>query len=145
MGLRILVIDDDTDFVPALTAFLEECGHQVRLLSNWYEAFLVLKQFDPQVALVDLSMPGIRGEDVAASLKRWSRVHVLLHSARSPDELVKALAQSKADGIVRKGRPRELVERLAVIQGELVRQALPSDAGARERSTADASTTSVTK
>jgi CheY-like chemotaxis protein len=119
VGLRVLVVDDDLDFIKAFVGFLEDAGHTVVQVSNWYEVIPIMTAFVPDVALVDLKMPGIRGEDVARTLKRFSGVKVYIHSGASQDELAQALVKSQADGIFPKGRPREALQRLTAIESEL--------------------------
>ncbi|MEM7435339.1 MAG: sigma-54 dependent transcriptional regulator [Myxococcota bacterium] len=58
---RVLVVDDEANARSALGELLEEAGHMVRTARDGREGLLQLDQFDPDVVLTDLKMPGIDG------------------------------------------------------------------------------------
>jgi CheY-like chemotaxis protein len=114
MGRRVLIIDDDMKVVvPMIKGSLEAKGHVVAATSEWVEVMPLLKSFNPDVVLVDLRMPGISGEAVAGTIKRFNKTTVvLLHSAAPDTELVDACVRCKADGYVKKGDTGDLFRRL---------------------------------
>ena len=68
--LRIVVADDDRDAVLTLTAVLQHEGHEVREVYRGSEVLRVVREFDPDVALIDISMPGMTGYDVAREIRQ---------------------------------------------------------------------------
>jgi DNA-binding response OmpR family regulator len=67
--LRVLVADDDRDMVATLGAILNDEGHQVREVYRGTEVMRLLAEFDPDVALVDIGMPGMSGYEVAREVR----------------------------------------------------------------------------
>jgi CheY-like chemotaxis protein len=68
--LRILVADDERDTVTTLAAILEDEGHEVRVVYRGSEVMRLATEFDPDVALIDIGMPGMTGYDVARELRQ---------------------------------------------------------------------------
>lgn len=67
--LRFLVVDDHPDAADALAAVLELLGCPVRTCYDGFSALAVAEEFDPQVCLLDLRMPGMDGLELGARLK----------------------------------------------------------------------------
>jgi CheY-like chemotaxis protein len=67
--LRVLVADDERDQVTTLAAILQDEGHDVREVYLGAEVLRMVREFDPDVALIDISMPGMTGYDVARELR----------------------------------------------------------------------------
>lgn len=67
--LRILVVDDNRDNADMTAALVEAWGHQVALAYDGDEALRRAAEFDPQVVLTDLGLPGLDGYAVAAALR----------------------------------------------------------------------------
>lgn len=68
--LRILVADDERDQVTTLAAILEDEGHDVREVYLGAEVLRMVREFDPDVALIDIGMPGMSGYEVARELRQ---------------------------------------------------------------------------
>ena len=67
--LRILIADDERDQAMTLAAILNDEGHDVREVYRGIEALRLMANFDPDVALVDIGMPGMTGYDVAREVR----------------------------------------------------------------------------
>ena len=68
--LRVVVADDDRDAVLTLATVLEHEGHEVREVYRGSEVLRLVRDFDPDVALIDISMPGMTGYDVAREIRQ---------------------------------------------------------------------------
>ena len=68
--LRILVADDDRDHVITLAALLADEGHEVREVYRGSEIMRMVRDFDPDVALIDIGMPGMNGYDAAREIRQ---------------------------------------------------------------------------
>jgi two-component system response regulator RegA len=66
----ILVVDDDATFRARLVCAFEERGYYARGAADAEEAITSAAQDSPEVAVVDLRMPGRGGLDVVSELKR---------------------------------------------------------------------------
>jgi len=77
--LRILVCDDDRDAVASLLALLRDEGHEVRGVYSGYEVLNRVRDFGPDVLLLDIGMPQINGYEVARRLRqRYASARPLL-------------------------------------------------------------------
>jgi CheY-like chemotaxis protein len=68
--LRILVADDERDQVATLAMLLADEGHEVREVYRGSEVLRVVRDFDPDVALIDIGMPGMTGYDAAREIRQ---------------------------------------------------------------------------
>jgi signal transduction histidine kinase len=66
---RILVVDDSPDSADSLTLMLRSSGHEVYTAYDGEEALLMARQFHPDVALIDLGLPGVDGLEVCRRIR----------------------------------------------------------------------------
>jgi CheY-like chemotaxis protein len=69
-ALRVLIADDDRDTMLTLGVLLRSEGYDVRLAQSGNDAMTQALETRPDVALLDLQMPGYSGLRVAQELKR---------------------------------------------------------------------------
>ena len=68
-GLRVLVVDDNHDAVETLAMLLGLWGHDVRLAADGPSALETAAAHRPDVVLLDISLPGMSGYEVAERLR----------------------------------------------------------------------------
>jgi CheY-like chemotaxis protein len=80
MPLRIVIADDNLDLVESLADVLDHLGHKVVSATNGADALKCMESFRPDVALIDVGMPGMSGNEVAARarLQPWGQSIVLI-------------------------------------------------------------------
>jgi signal transduction histidine kinase len=66
---RVLVVEDNDDAREALGALLLTDGHDVEVAAHGSEAIERARQFGPDVALVDIGLPGMDGYELARQLR----------------------------------------------------------------------------
>jgi CheY-like chemotaxis protein len=66
---RILVVEDQPALSRVTVALLEKLGHEVRSASDGPEALLAVKEYNPEVVLLDIGLPGMDGYEVARCLR----------------------------------------------------------------------------
>jgi CheY-like chemotaxis protein len=76
---RVLIVDDNRDGAQGLAMMLDLEGHEVRTAADGLEALAVAEEFQPQVVLLDIGMPGIDGYETARRLRArpWARSTLL--------------------------------------------------------------------
>jgi CheY-like chemotaxis protein len=67
---RVLVVDDNMDACEMLRAALEHAGHLVAIAGNGPDAMTIAADFVPDVAVLDLGLPGMNGYELASHLRR---------------------------------------------------------------------------
>src|SRR6202171_3907491 len=78
----ILMVDDDPHVLRSLRAALESHGYRVRSAVSGSLALDECAAERPDVGLLDLALPGLDGVEVCRRLRSWSRVPILVLSAR---------------------------------------------------------------
>lgn len=68
--LRVLIADDERDQVATLALLLLDEGYEVREVYRGSEVLRMVSDFDPDVALIDIGMPGMTGYDVAREIRQ---------------------------------------------------------------------------
>jgi len=68
--LRIVVVDDERDTVATLCEILAEEGHDAVGACSAVEALREVRKHPPDAVLVDISMPGVSGYEVAREISR---------------------------------------------------------------------------
>jgi two-component system, chemotaxis family, response regulator PixH len=109
---EILVVDDDPDTVALVAEVLENEGYCVRRATGGQEALDRAAASPPDVAIVDLIMPEVGGEDVCSALRRdprYSETRILVLSAAEDTRMV--AASCDADSAVTKPFTTELLVR----------------------------------
>ena len=67
---RILLVDDNADFVDSLALLLQGLGHDVRVAYDGSSAVGSAREFQPDVAFLDLGLPEMSGYELADALRR---------------------------------------------------------------------------
>ena len=68
---RILIIDDTTDITDSLKVYLERIGsYEVRIAHDGAAGLAAVKEFRPDLILLDVVMPGMSGDQVAAAIEQ---------------------------------------------------------------------------
>ena len=67
---RILVIDDDCDFLESIQLILIMEGHDVFPLADSHKALSQYQEFKPDIVFLDMKMPGIDGYETFLLLKK---------------------------------------------------------------------------
>jgi CheY-like chemotaxis protein len=69
-GRSIMIVEDNADARDALRLLLELDGHTVEAAADGAEALELATARDPDIALVDIGLPGIDGYEVARRLRQ---------------------------------------------------------------------------
>jgi CheY-like chemotaxis protein len=69
MAKRILVVDDNEDAADLLRELLSCLGHDVQVANDGPTALKLAESFQPDIALLDIGMPGMNGRELAARLR----------------------------------------------------------------------------
>ena len=70
--LRVLIADDNRDTVLTTAAVLHDEGYEVKEAHNGKDAMVAIADFDPDVVVADIKMPGLSGWQLARAVRRVS-------------------------------------------------------------------------
>jgi two-component system, OmpR family, KDP operon response regulator KdpE len=123
---RVLVVDDEPQIVRALVINLRARTYEVDAAHDGAGALRLAAARHPDVVVLDLGLPDMDGVEVIRGLRGWTRVPIIVLSARhASDEKVEALDAGADDYVTKPFGMDELLARLRAA----VRRAAPSDAG----------------
>ncbi|MBE0369597.1 response regulator [Pseudoalteromonas aurantia] len=113
---RILAVDDEPFNLEILEEILEDLNFDLLTASSGPECLEIIETFDPQVILLDVSMPQMNGYDVCRAIKANPETHhivVMFVSARgSVEERMEGYAVGAEDYIVKPFGQGELKSKL---------------------------------
>ena len=126
MTTRVLVVEDEPQIVRALVINLKARQYEVDAAPDGRTALELAASRHPDVVVLDLGLPDMDGVEVIRGLRGWTRVPILVLSARhSSDEKVQALDAGADDYVTKPFGMDELLARLRAA----VRRAEPAGAG----------------
>ena len=105
MNKRILLIDDDEVETGLLCRLLNRYGFEVFVSNSSVEVFRLVKEYDPDIVILDLMMPEISGWEVCKEIRLFSNVHILIFSAVGESNLVAKALLAGADHFLPKPTP----------------------------------------
>ncbi|MFF5653986.1 response regulator [Streptomyces collinus] len=110
---RVLVVEDDPQLVRALVLNLQARHYGVDAAPDGATALRLAAARQPDVVLLDLGLPDMDGVAVIKGLRGWTRVPILVLSARQgSDEKVAALDAGADDYVTKPFSMNELLARL---------------------------------
>ncbi len=128
MAAKILVIDDDPDFLYIISHSLTQAGYEVITAASAEEGLRHAALDHPNLVLLDVNLPKVDGWEVCRRLRRMSNVPIIFLSARdSPEDVVRGLNTGGDDYVT---KPFQMAELLARIKAHLRR--VPTPVAARE-------------
>jgi CheY-like chemotaxis protein len=83
---RILLIDDDFNLLQMVKLMLERVGHQVEIAKEGEKGVVIAAQNQPDLAIIDVMMPGLSGYDVVRKLRDdqlTANIPIIILTARS--------------------------------------------------------------
>lgn len=110
---RILLIDDDEQLMRLLTIILQSEGHEIIKAHNGKKGVEAASTENPDIIVLDLSLPDIDGIDLISNIKEWSKVPVIVLSSQpTENDKIEALEHKADDYLVKPFMVTELVEKL---------------------------------
>ena len=112
--LKVLIIDDDRDFCLLLTEALEKSGNRVKCLYETKNVAKNIGDFNPDVILLDVIIPGRPGMDVLKEIKSsHPNIPIIMISVREdPKLIVAAINAGATDYVPKTVDNKELIEKV---------------------------------
>ena len=116
LSIRVLIADDDADFLDVTAYALSRAGFSVRAVSNGTAALESWRAENPDIVLVDVAMPGRSGIQVCQEIRSTSSTPVvLLGGARREADAIQGFAAGADDYVGKPLSIQHLVMRLKAI------------------------------
>lgn len=116
----ILLVDDEERILNFLKTKLKLSGYEIILASNGIEALEQVQGQEPDLVVLDVTMPKMDGFQALKELRAFSSVPVIMLSARGDDsDKIKGLGLGADDYLPKPFNPDELVARIEAIRRRL--------------------------
>jgi DNA-binding response OmpR family regulator len=129
--MKMLVADDDRDLRELIGFTLAQAGYLVVKAGDGPAALRTFEEELPDLVVLDINMPGASGFQVCESIRKRSRVPVIILTVRGEEEdLVRALELGADDYLTKPFSPRTLLARIkALLRRAGMENAAPLAAG----------------
>lgn len=114
---KVLLVDDDAELVELMFKVLDEDGRfEVRMASNGFDAGMMVKEYRPDLIVLDVMLPDINGREVCHRVRSdvtLEDVRILCISGMIEDDKIQELKLSGADDFLHKPFDiEELIDRM---------------------------------
>ena len=100
--MKVLVIDDDPDMTELIKLILSPSLYEVRTAHAGQAGIALARESAPEIIILDLVMPAMEGWEVCRSIRRFSRVPILILSALdNPGKVAQALDAGADDFLIK--------------------------------------------
>ena len=114
MSKKILIVEDESDIRAALVAWLEDEKYEVAESSNGIDGLAEFERFHPDLALLDMNLPGMSGVELCRSMRQVSQIPLVMFTAVADAEEVQAAIDVGAtDFVLKHSGFDELVDRIS--------------------------------
>jgi DNA-binding response OmpR family regulator len=129
-GPLILIADDDEDILELIRLRLSRSGYWTLLARDGLEALTAARARRPDVAVLDVTMPGLNGYEVVEELRRDPRTSdipiILLTGRAEAGDVARGFEAGSDDYVTKPFSPQELENR---VSAALERSAARDSAG----------------
>ncbi len=116
LASKVLVADDDEKIRELLELYLSKEGFAVEQAADGAEAILKAQQLKPDLIVLDIMMPVMDGMEVCRQVRKFSKVPIIMLTARDEDEdRISGLELGADDYLSKPFNPRELVARVKAV------------------------------
>jgi DNA-binding response OmpR family regulator len=110
---RVLVVDDAPEFLELVSGLLRKEGFEVFEAADGTSAVELAREHDPDLVVLDLTLPDLDGMEVCRQLREISDAYVLMLTARDDEvDRVMGLKSGADDYVTKPFSPRELAARV---------------------------------
>ena len=113
---KILIVDDDNNIAELISLYLTKECYDTMIVNDGEEALAAFEQYNPNMILLDLMLPGIDGYQVCREIRTKSNVPIIMLSAKGEIfDKVLGLELGADDYIMKPFDSKELVARVKAV------------------------------
>jgi len=113
---KILIVDDDTNIAELISLYLTKECFETMMVEDGEEAIRAFEEFQPNLILLDLMLPGIDGYEVCRTVRKTSSVPIIMLSAKGEIfDKVLGLELGADDYMIKPFDSKELVARVKAV------------------------------
>ena len=113
---KILIVDDDRNIAELVSLYLIKECFEVKIAEDGREAIQKFLEFQPDLIVLDLMLPGIDGYEVCRTIRKTSSVPIIMLSAKAETfDKVLGLELGADDYVIKPFDSKELVARIKAV------------------------------
>ena len=115
MNTTVLIVEDSPDIRSGLQIALESQGYRVIAASDGRDGMRMFRDYQPDIALLDIRMPRLSGIDVCTLIRNESDIPIIMFSGvNEHDDVVLAIRRGASDYVLKDTGFRELLNRVSM-------------------------------
>ncbi|MBR7015274.1 MAG: response regulator transcription factor [Lachnospiraceae bacterium] len=113
---KILIVDDDNNIAELISLYLTKEMYETRIAEDGEEALSIFREFDPNLVILDLMLPGKDGYEVCREIRQMKDTPVIMLSAKGETfDKVLGLELGADDYMIKPFYSKELVARVKAV------------------------------
>ena len=126
---KILIVDDDVNIAELISLYLTKECFDTCLVEDGEEAIRQFREYEPNLILLDLMLPGMDGYEVCREIRKTSNVPIIMLSAKGEVfDKVLGLELGADDYLIKPFDSKELVARVKAVLRRFVPATKPTEA-----------------
>ncbi len=114
--VKVMVVDDDKHIAELISLYLMKEGYDTKEVYNGKEALEVFSEYNPNIVILDIMLPGLDGYQVCSSIRKTSNVPIIMLTAKGETfDKVLGLELGADDYMVKPFDSKELVARVKAV------------------------------
>lgn len=111
--IKILAVEDEVKILEIVKAYLQREGYEVITATNGKEAMKVFSQEEFSLAILDLMLPDITGEEICKLIRKKSDIPIIMLTAKVDEtSIINGLSIGSDDYVTKPFSPKQLVARV---------------------------------
>ncbi len=126
---KILIVDDDSNIAELISLYLAKECYDTQIAEDGEDALAKFNEFNPDLILLDIMLPGIDGYEVCREIRKTSQVPIIMLSAKGEVfDKVLGLELGADDYMIKPFDSKELVARAKAVLRRKAPQVAPAAA-----------------
>lgn len=122
----ILVVDDEIKITEVISSYLENAGYQAVCAHNGTQAMSLFEKLSPVLLILDLMLPDMSGEEICRTIRKKSRVPIIMLTAKIEDaDIINGLEIGADDYLTKPFSPKQLIARVEAVLRRVSAEAVP--------------------
>ena len=128
---KILIVDDDNNIAELISLYLTKECFDTRIVNDGEEAMIAFDQYNPNLILLDLMLPGMDGYQVCREIRAKANVPIIMLSAKGEIfDKVLGLELGADDYMMKPFDSKELVARVKAVLRRAPAESAPASGDA---------------
>ena len=120
---KILIVDDDNNIAELVSLYLIKECFDTQIANDGEEALAAIQNYQPDLVVLDIMLPGMSGYDVLRELRKTSNLPVIMLSAKGETfDKVLGLELGADDYVMKPFDTKELVARIKAVLRRFVHE-----------------------